>query len=231
MDIRYEFGQRVKELRARSGMTQETLAYRSDLDRSYISGVERGERNVSIVNIHRIASALQVTVEYIFSAERFSATPTYQPKDFAVPFKERFKYSLDPDKKVLAFQVNGLFSGKKDVDYLSSVILGLCSAFGHGELNILVDHRDMKASDGEAVVYSPEVTERAILFQQELTMYSNKVVCLCNSEYMVQQLNHVAKTSGIYDKATHLFERDGMMVGRAYSLLDIRDNALIKPQT
>lgn len=229
MDIKYEFGLRIRELRARSGMTQETLAYRSGLDRSYISGVERGERNVSIVNIERIAAALQVTMEYIFSAERFSTSPAYQSKDFVVPFKERFKYSLDPDKKLLAFQVSGLFSGKKDVDYLSSVILGLCSAFGHGELNILVDHREMKAADGEAVVYSPEVTERAALFQQELATYSNKVVCLCNSAYMVQQLNHLAKTSGIFDKATHLFEPDQAMVGRAYSILDIRDNALIRP--
>ncbi|NGQ94221.1 helix-turn-helix transcriptional regulator [Brevibacillus sp. SYP-B805] len=44
MDIRSEFGQRVQELRTRSGMTQEMLAYRAGLDRTYISGVERGER-------------------------------------------------------------------------------------------------------------------------------------------------------------------------------------------
>ncbi|WP_367398165.1 helix-turn-helix domain-containing protein [Paenibacillus sp. MSJ-34] len=48
VDIRLEFGQRCKELRARSGMSQEMLAYRSGLDRSYISGVERGDRNISI---------------------------------------------------------------------------------------------------------------------------------------------------------------------------------------
>jgi len=231
MDIRSEFGQRVKELRARSGMSQELLAYRAGMDRTYISGVERGERNVSLVNIEKIAAALQITMGYLFSGERFSTTPAYQPKDFAVPFKERFHYKLDSDKKVLAFQVNGLFSGKEDVNYLSSVILGICSAYGKNELNILVDHRDMKTPDGEAVVYSPEVTEAAILFQQKLVAYSKKVVALCNSEFMVQQLNHVADTSGILEKATHLFEKDRDMIGKAYSLLDIHGNELIKPST
>jgi len=228
VDIRTEFGQRVRELRARSGMSQEMLAYRAGLDRTYISGVESGQRNISIVNIEKIAAALQVSVAYMFSGERFSATPAYQQKDFTVPFKERFKYQLDSDKKVLAFQVIGLFSGKKDVDYLSSVILGICSAFGKDELNILVDHRDMKASDGEPVVYSPEIVERAVVFQQELTAYSKKVVALCNSEFMVHQLNHVAKESGIHAKATHLFGQDKEMVGRAYELLEINGNELIK---
>ncbi|MGO4119072.1 helix-turn-helix domain-containing protein, partial [Rhizobium ruizarguesonis] len=64
MDIRAEFGQRVRELRARSGMSQELLAYRAGLDRTYISGVERGERNISIVNMEKIAAALQVSMGY-----------------------------------------------------------------------------------------------------------------------------------------------------------------------
>jgi transcriptional regulator with XRE-family HTH domain len=50
-------------------MSQEVLAYRAGLDRTYISGVERGERNVSIVNIAKIAKALQVPVGYIFSGK------------------------------------------------------------------------------------------------------------------------------------------------------------------
>lgn len=115
------------------------------------------------------------------------------------------------------------------MDYLSSVIFGICSAYGNNELDILVDHRGMKASDGEPVVYSPDIAELAGVFQQELTIYSKRVICLCNSRFMVEQLNHVAKTSGIYDKATHLFEKDRLMVENAYSLLDIHDNELVKP--
>ena len=67
-DIRKEFGNRVRELRAKNGMSQEALAHRAYLERSYISGVERGERNISLVNIGKIASALQVSLESLFSA-------------------------------------------------------------------------------------------------------------------------------------------------------------------
>lgn len=231
MDLRSEFGLRVKELRARSGMSQEVLAYRAGLDRTYISGVERGDRNISLLNIEKIATALQVSMSYIFSDERFTVTPAYQPKEFKVPFKERFKYHLDRDKKLLAFQVTGLFNGKSDVEYLSSIVLGICSAYGKDELRVLVDHRDMKASDGEPVVYSPEVAEQAAVFQRDLTTYSKRVICLCNSEFMVQQLNQLAKTSGIYEKATHVFDKDRDMIGRAYSLLDINGNELIQAST
>ncbi|SFM51421.1 Helix-turn-helix [Paenibacillus sp. 1_12] len=230
MDIRSEFGQRIRELRARSGMSQELLSYRAGLDRTYISGVERGERNISIVNIEKIADALQVSMAYMFTAERFSTTPAYHQKDFTVPFVERFKYQIDSDKKILAFQVHGLLTSE-NVDYMSKTLIGICNAFGKGELNILVDHRDMKDSQGEVVVYSPEVADRAILFQQELLKYSKRVVALCNSEFMVQNLNHVATHSGIINKATHIFGQDKEMVGKAYDMLDINGNDLIKLKT
>jgi transcriptional regulator with XRE-family HTH domain len=225
VDIRTEFGQRIRELRARSGLSQELLAHRAGLDRTYISGVERGERNISIVNIEKLAAALNVTVAYMFSGERFSAIPSYNP---TIPFKERFSYHIDSENKVLAFQVNGFISSKGDADYLPKVILGVCSAFGKGELNVLVDHRDMTASNGIPVVYSPEVAERAVVFQRELAAYSKKVVALCNSEFMVHQLNHLAEQSGIMEKATHLFGQDKEMLGQAYHLLGINGNKLIK---
>lgn len=225
MDIRAEFGQRVRELRARSGMSQELLAYRAGLDRTYISGVERGERNISIVNMEKIAAALQVSIGYLFSGERFSATPAYQPKEFTVSIQERFKYCLDNENKILTFTVSGLLTGK-DVDYMDSTLMGICSAFGKGELTLFVDHRDMKASDGEPAVYSPEVVERALVFQQNLLRYNSRAVVLCNSEFMVHQLDHVTRESGI--PTISLFGKDKEMVGRAYELLEINDNDLIK---
>lgn len=85
-----------------------------------------------------------------------------------------------------------------------------------------------RTPDGEIAVYSPEVAERAVIFQQELLKYSKRVVALCNSEFMVQNLNHVATQSGIIYKATHLYGKDKEMVGRAYELLGIHDNELIK---
>ena len=63
MDAQYllAFGERVLLLRRRQGLSQEQLARKSGLHRTYIGGVERGERNISLVNIHRLADALNVT--------------------------------------------------------------------------------------------------------------------------------------------------------------------------
>lgn len=60
------FGQRVREIRSGKSLSQEALAEACELDRSYIGGVERGERNISLVNIHRIADALGVSVKELF---------------------------------------------------------------------------------------------------------------------------------------------------------------------
>jgi len=60
------FGQRVRELRTAKGLSQEALALACDLDRTYIGGIERGERNVSLINIQKIAAALGVPVKELF---------------------------------------------------------------------------------------------------------------------------------------------------------------------
>lgn len=57
-----DFGARVKALRQARNWTQEELARRADLHRTYIGSVERSERNVSLLNIARIAKALGVSV-------------------------------------------------------------------------------------------------------------------------------------------------------------------------
>ena len=64
--IQKQFGERVRELRKEKALSQEALALSCDLDRSYIGGVERGERNVSLVNIHKIAAALGVPAKELF---------------------------------------------------------------------------------------------------------------------------------------------------------------------
>lgn len=60
------FGARVRELRRAKGLTQEDLADASGLDRSYVGSLERGERNVSLRNIEKIAKALGVPVARLF---------------------------------------------------------------------------------------------------------------------------------------------------------------------
>ncbi|MAF10480.1 transcriptional regulator [Candidatus Poribacteria bacterium] len=61
-DIRWKFGRRVRAIRRAQDMSQEAFAHLCELDRSYISGVERGKRNVSLVNIERLAKALGVPI-------------------------------------------------------------------------------------------------------------------------------------------------------------------------
>tara|TARA_R110001583_G_scaffold115798_2_gene266397 strand:- start:698 stop:919 length:222 start_codon:yes stop_codon:yes gene_type:complete len=72
VEIKSKIGNRIKELRDVKQMAQKDLAYASDLDRSYIASVENGQRNISIVNIEKIAVALGVTVKEFFNNDNFN---------------------------------------------------------------------------------------------------------------------------------------------------------------
>lgn len=61
------FGARVRVLRERMGLSQEALADHSGLHRTYVGSVERGERNISLANIHRLADALGVAPSELLS--------------------------------------------------------------------------------------------------------------------------------------------------------------------
>ena len=61
-DILKQFGERVRELRKSQGYSQEAFAAECGLDRTYLGGIERGERNVALRNIAVIAKALSVSV-------------------------------------------------------------------------------------------------------------------------------------------------------------------------
>lgn len=65
-DIQSSFGQAVRRLRSRRNISQEQLAHDSGLDRSYIGGVERAERNPSLVAIEKIARGLDVSLAELF---------------------------------------------------------------------------------------------------------------------------------------------------------------------
>ena len=56
-----KFGKQVRQLRKALGLSQEDLAELTDLHRTYIGGIERGERNVALINIVRLAKALKVS--------------------------------------------------------------------------------------------------------------------------------------------------------------------------
>ena len=65
-DIRERFGDAVRFQRENLGLTQEDLADRARIHRTYLSDVERGTRNVSLINIERLASALTLPISELF---------------------------------------------------------------------------------------------------------------------------------------------------------------------
>ena len=63
MDIRIKFGLRVKELRTKNKLSQESFALSAEIDRTYVQSIEKGRRNVSITTIQKIATAFDISIE------------------------------------------------------------------------------------------------------------------------------------------------------------------------
>ena len=66
-DILIRFGERLREKRTELGLSQEAFGDKCGLDRTYISGIERGKRNVSLKNVEAIATGLGITVGKLLS--------------------------------------------------------------------------------------------------------------------------------------------------------------------
>jgi transcriptional regulator with XRE-family HTH domain len=62
-----EFGERIKTIRKNKGLSQEELADKAGLHRTYIGMIERAERNITLINIDKIAKALEVSVSTLFN--------------------------------------------------------------------------------------------------------------------------------------------------------------------
>jgi transcriptional regulator with XRE-family HTH domain len=65
-DIRRRFGRAVREKREKLGVSQEEFADMCGLHRTYMGGIERGERNLSLVNVEKIARAFNITLSQLF---------------------------------------------------------------------------------------------------------------------------------------------------------------------
>jgi transcriptional regulator with XRE-family HTH domain len=65
-DVRIRFGKAVRSRRTRLGVSQEEFADMCGMDRTYIGGIERGERNLSLVNIEKIALTFKVSLSELF---------------------------------------------------------------------------------------------------------------------------------------------------------------------
>lgn len=71
MDIKLKIGQRIKELRKVLELSQESLAYKAEVDRTYVTDVENGRRNVSVEILERIIKALDVSFTDFFNSKEF----------------------------------------------------------------------------------------------------------------------------------------------------------------
>lgn len=72
MDIKHKIGKRIKGLRTLRGYSQEELADLAKVDRTYVNSVENGKRNISIINIEKIANALDCSLQEFFSSDFFN---------------------------------------------------------------------------------------------------------------------------------------------------------------
>jgi len=66
MNLQRKFGIVLKELRLEKGLSQESLANQSEIDRTYISDIEKGERNISLKIIERLSETLQISLSELF---------------------------------------------------------------------------------------------------------------------------------------------------------------------
>lgn len=64
--ITIDLGNRIKELRIKSGMSQEKFALKIGMDRTYLASVEAGKRNIALRNIKKIADGLEISLEVLF---------------------------------------------------------------------------------------------------------------------------------------------------------------------
>jgi len=66
-DFLKKLGEKIRGYRIRNDLSQEKLAFKANLDRTYISGIERGERNISVITLKKVTDALDVNISDIFN--------------------------------------------------------------------------------------------------------------------------------------------------------------------
>lgn len=61
-----QFGKRIRELRIQRGLSQEKFALLAGIDRTYLASLEKGKRNVALININKLAVALNISISELF---------------------------------------------------------------------------------------------------------------------------------------------------------------------
>lgn len=72
MDIKQKIGLRIKQLRIEKEMSQEAVANTADMDRSFMTHIENGRRNISVGTLQRILTAMNVSFQEFFNSKEFS---------------------------------------------------------------------------------------------------------------------------------------------------------------
>lgn len=72
MDIKTKIGLRIKELRTEKNLTQEAIAFKAEIDRTFMNHVENGRRNISIESLEKVLSGLEITIKDFFDNDLFN---------------------------------------------------------------------------------------------------------------------------------------------------------------
>lgn len=67
LKLRKQFGEKVREMRKKLGLSQEELGFKANIHRTYIGAIERGEQNVSLDNIGKLAKTLRIKLSELFN--------------------------------------------------------------------------------------------------------------------------------------------------------------------
>ncbi|CAM4455121.1 transcriptional regulator with XRE-family HTH domain [Paenibacillus endophyticus] len=206
MTILKDFGLRLRELRTQTGMSQDTLACRSGLDRSYIGSVERGERNVSLRNIEILCDTLDVDISYFFDSERFSLQRSFLKRELDRPLAERFSYIMDKENNLIAWRVTGALH-PDEVKRFSLDLKAACRQLESKKVKLLIDNSKMMTK-GQPIAFQYEVTEKWEELQRWFLPHCEQVTVLCNSKFMQNQMNRLAKRSGIIKVQRSIYSED-----------------------
>ncbi len=72
MDLKEKIGERITELRKAKNLSQQKFAYEADLERSFLSHIEKGRKNISVDTLQRILEGLEITIKDFFDSEIFT---------------------------------------------------------------------------------------------------------------------------------------------------------------
>lgn len=227
MDVLKDFGKRIKELRINAGMTQEALAIRAELDRSYVGAIERGEKNVSLVNIEKLANAMGIDLYYLFEDERFATRLALVKKELKKPLDSRFTCLVNPEDHIIWLKITGPLS-KNDVEHISKHVKSQTLLLKKGKVKMLIDNRLM-VKEGQSFVFTPESYDAWEELQTWLLPYLEKAAVLCNSKFMKNQLERLANRSGVSRISIRIYN-ENLEAGNkeALSFLGIAENQLVQ---